>query len=448
MFSIVVVYNDKRALTEILLPSIKIQTTKPEFIPIDNTKGQFKSAAEALNYGGKQAHGEYIMFVHQDVELDSNLWLQNTKQILDSIAKLGIAGVAGMSEKGSNYIERRRGYISNCGEIWGEPFEKPEEVQTLDECLLIVPKSVFSKLQFDEETFDGWHLYGVDYCLSVKQMGLKASIIPAFIYHRSPLLNVEKLLRYQKSLYKKHRARIKKIYTTSGEISWLNLNLHSIIKILLPLYRRLSPSWVEHLKKGLANCDTVLDLGCGYSSPLQHCNVPFSVGVELFDPYLQETEKKAIHSKYIKADIRKVEFERKSFDAAIAIEVLEHLTKQEGNELLKKMERWATKKVIIATPNGYLWQNGYHGNPLQQHKSGWSSVELKELGFKVCGVNGWRRLRGYKGAVKHKPAFLWARISDLTQKITYHYPNLAFQLFAVKQIEEGGGKRLTPKSPS
>ena len=47
MASIVVVYNDKRALNEILLPSVKNQTAKCEFIPIDNTKGQFKSAAEA-----------------------------------------------------------------------------------------------------------------------------------------------------------------------------------------------------------------------------------------------------------------------------------------------------------------------------------------------------------------------------------------------------------------
>lgn len=437
-------------MNEILLPSVKNQTAEFQLIALDNTKGQFKSAAEALNYGGKQANGKYIMFIHQDVELDCNSWLERVEGILDGISNLGIAGVAGMSEKGRTNRERRRGYISDSGEIWqwSNAIQKLVEVQTLDECLLIVPKSVFSKLQFDEKTFDGWHCYGADYCLSVKQTSLKPYVIPAFIYHRSLRLNAKSLLRYQKRLYNKHKRNYSKIYTTMGEISWLRLNLRSIIEILLPVYRRLFPSWVEDLRKGLANCDTVLDLGCGYNSPLQHCGVPFSVGVELFEPYLKESKKKGIHSQYIKADIRKVEFVPKSFDAAIAIEVLAHLTRQEGNELLKKMERWARKKVMITTPNGYLWQNGYHGNPLQQHKPGWSSVELKELGFKVYGMNGWRRLRGYKEAVKYKPAFLWARISDLTQKITYHYPNLAFQLFAVKQIEESGGKRLTPRSPS
>lgn len=440
MVSIVVVYNDKRALNEILLPSVKNQTAKCEFIPIDNTKGQFKSAAEALNYGGKQANGKYIMFVYQDVELGSNLWLENTERILDSIPKLGIAGVTGMSEKGGNLIEKRRGYISSSGELWGEPIQKPEEVQTLDECLLIVPKLVFSKLQFDEKTFDGWHLYGADYCLSVKQMGLKSYVIPAFIYHRTLGLNLGNLLRFQKRLYNKHKKNYKHIYAPSGNVSWLSLRLRLIFKILSPVYQRLLPDWVKQLKRELADCDTVLDLGCGYNSPLRHLNIPFTVGVEIFAPYLEESKKKAIHNQYIKADIRKIEFQQESFDAVFASEVLEHLTKQEGYQLLRKVEGWARRKVIITTPNGYVWQNGYDDDPFQEHRAGWNSAELKKLGFKVYGVNGWKGLRGYKASLKYKPAFLWAIISGLTQKVTYFYPRLAFQLFAIKYTVESGRK--------
>jgi len=442
MFSIVSVYNSERSLNEILLPGLKDQTAKFELNTINNTKGQFKSTAEALNYGGKHANGKYIMFVHQDVDLGSSSWLEEVEKSLDSIPNLGIAGVVGMSKEGKDNRERGRGYISDSGEIWrwSNATQKPQELQTLDECLLIIPKLVFSKLQFDEKTFDNWHCYGVDYCLSVRQMGLKPYVIPAFIYHRSLRVNVKNLPKYQKRLYNKHKKNYKNIYTTCGEISWLKLNLRSIIKILLPLYRRLFPSWIDQLKKELAACDTVLDLGCGYNSPLQHCNVPFSAGVELFEPYLQESKKKAIHNQYIKTDIRKLELKAKSFDAVIALEVLEHLTKQEGHELLKKMEGWARKKIVITTPNGYLWQNGYDNNPLQEHQSGWGSAELKNLSFKVYGMNGWRRFREHKGSLKHKPDFLWGKISDLTQKITYHYPNLAFQLFAVKQIEGSSGK--------
>ena len=436
MISVICVYNKEQLLKGNLLKGLESQTSKHESILIDNTQGKFKSAAEALNYERERANGKYIMFVHQDVELDSDLWLANTERILDSILDLGIAGVAGMSEKGKTNEERGRGYISDCGEIWkwSNAIQKPEEVQTLDECLLIIPKSVFNKLQFDEKTFDGWHCYGVDYCLSAKQRGLKSYVIPAFIYHRSLRLNVSNLLRYQKRLYNKHKKNYKKVYTTCGDICWLKLKLLSSLQILSPLYQRLFPRWIEHLKRGLADCDTVLDLGCGYNSPIQYCDVPFSVGVELHDPYLEESKKKGLHNEYIKADIRKMELKPKSFDAVIAIDLLEHLTKQEGYTLIKKMETWARKKVIITRPNGYLWQNGYDDNPLQEHKSGWSVKELRDLGFKVYGMNGWEKLKGYRASVKYKPAFLSARVSDLSQKVTYYYPKLAFQLFAIKRM--------------
>jgi len=78
----------------------------------------------------------------------------------------------------------------------------------------------------------------------------------------------------------------------------------------------------------------------------------------------KESKKKQIHNEYILADLRKLEFKPKSFDAILCLEVIEHLTKEEGHDLIKKMEKWARKKIIITTPNGY------DCNPFQTHKSG------------------------------------------------------------------------------
>jgi SAM-dependent methyltransferase len=436
MISVVVVYNNEQMLNRIFLSSLNQQTIDYELIKIDNIKGQFKSAAEALNYGAKQANGEYAMFAHQDVELDSDSWLENVENILKLIPDLGIAGVAGMSENGKTDKERGRGCISDRGQIWehANPVEKPTEVQTLDECLLIVPRSVFDKLQFDSKTFDDWHCYGADYCLSVKQNGLKSYVIPAFIYHRSLLTNVRNILRYQKRLFNKHRRNYKHIYTTCGDISRQNLAIWSLVNFLSPFYKRIYPTWIEYLKREIDRDDTVLDLGCGYNSPLQYCDITFSVGVELFAPYLEESRKKAIHNEYVEADIREVDFKPKSFDVVLAIEVLEHLAKDEGYELIQKMEAWARKKVIVKTPNSYLHQDTYDDNTLQSHLSGWTVNEFKKMGFKVYGMNGWRRLRGYKETIKYRPHLLWGRISDISQWIAYYYPKMAFQLFAVKKI--------------
>lgn len=204
--------------------------------------------------------------------------------------------------------------------------------------------------------------------------------------------------------------------------------------ILRMLYHRLLLDWTKHLRKELTGCNTVLDLGCGYDSPIRYCNVPFSVGVELFEPYFLKTKEMGTHNQYIKADVRKMELRSKSFDAVIAINLLEHLPKEEGYTLIKKMETWAIKKVIIGIPNGYVYQNGFDNNPLQEHRCGWSTEELRNLGFKVYGKDGWKKLKGYRGHPKYKPALLWQIISDLTQKVICFYPELAFQLSATKEI--------------
>ncbi len=200
------------------------------------------------------------------------------------------------------------------------------------------------------------------------------------------------------------------------------------------LYNRFFPNWIEILKKESLDCQTILDLGCGYNSPLGCCQVSFSLGVELFEPYLKESQKKGLHNQYLKADVRTVDFKPKSFETVLALELLEHLNKEEGYRLIKKMESWAEKKIIITTPNGYLKQDSYDQNLLQRHKSGWDVKELENLGFKVFGINGWKKLRKEKGLIKHRPIFLWNLLSGLTQKVTYYYPKLAFQLFAVKKL--------------
>jgi GT2 family glycosyltransferase len=178
MISVVCVYSDEQVLRGVLLRALKSQTVEHELIMLDNRKGRFKSAAEALNYGGGQAKGEYIVFVHQDMWLASDSFLEEAERVLATIPDLGIAGVAGQTESGRSWGERCRWSIEEADELLPlegrESVQIPEVVQTLDECLLAVPRAVFERLKFDEETFDGWDCYGADYCLSVRKLGLRA----------------------------------------------------------------------------------------------------------------------------------------------------------------------------------------------------------------------------------------------------------------------------------
>lgn len=216
MISIVCVCNDGGVLQDYLLKSLRVQTVKFELIKIDNTRNTFKSAAEALNYGGKKAKGKYIMFVHQDVDLFSHSWLEDAEKILDSISDLGIAGVAGVSEEGRTHKDRKRNIIKHGyppEDLVATPIRKPEKVQTLDECLIIIPKSVFDSLEFDERTCNDWHLYAADYCLSIKKSGYCAYAIPMFIYHRSAGDSMSPAYyRTLNKLLRKYKNEVKCIY--------------------------------------------------------------------------------------------------------------------------------------------------------------------------------------------------------------------------------------------
>lgn len=235
MFSIVVVFNNRQKLDDVLLASLDKQTAKYELVLVDNSGKMFSSAAQALNFGGKQAINQYIMFVHQDIELCSPAWLEDAEKMLDSITDMGIAGVAGISEQGETLRERGRNVIRHTSDltVWdlANPIDKPEVIQTLDCCLLIIPRAVFDKQKFDEVTCNNWHLYGEDYCLSCIKMSLKAYVIPMTINHHSD----DKYFSYSRlkilfslgpltpefysamsRLTRKHRKDYRYIYTCNG----------------------------------------------------------------------------------------------------------------------------------------------------------------------------------------------------------------------------------------
>jgi GT2 family glycosyltransferase len=218
MISIICVYDNRKILEDYLLKGLKNQTAEPELVLIDNAAEQFSSAAKALNYGGGKARGDYLMFVHQDVELLSSTWLEDVEMILDSLPNFGVAGIAGVSE-------RLKGISSNMKQgdppmpTWHFAVEKSLEVQTLDECLIIIPKVVFDVNMFDEEVCDDWHLYSVDYCLSIKQLGFKAFVLPLQVHHRSAGYSMSSsYYSTLKKILKKHKDHYPMIYTTMG--SW------------------------------------------------------------------------------------------------------------------------------------------------------------------------------------------------------------------------------------
>ncbi len=248
-----------------MLKSLDTQGSEYELITVDNTKNAFSSAASALNDAGRRASGKYIVFVHQDVDLKSTSWLGSTEEILDSIPNLGIAGVAGMSECGDGRWDGIRSNITHRDpprKLPGRPIQEPERVQTLDECLVVIPKAVFAVLPFDDVVCDDWHLYAVDYCLCVrKKLHLDVYVIPMSLHHggsvRLSSSRIHNLVLgglprtyYQtlRRLLRKHRRHYGQIRTTCGVWS---TSCPLVLQRPLSLARRaLSYLW-ERFKRGM-----------------------------------------------------------------------------------------------------------------------------------------------------------------------------------------------------
>lgn len=217
-----------------------------------------------------------------------------------------------------------------------------------------------------------------------------------------------------------------------------------------PLSAALFHTTVHSLRKELAGCESILDLGCGPDSPIRHVEAPRKVGVEAFAPYVEMSRKLGIHDEYVAADLVDVEFPEKSFDAIVMIEVLEHLEKADGEVVLERLERIARKKLIVSCPNGFLEQGSHDANPYQVHRSGWTIKELTARGYTVRGMAGLRTLRKSNDlhtsmlqtndediytSIRFRPRRFWFIVAAASQIVTYYIPSLAFELMCTKELD-------------
>ena len=142
----------------------------------------------------------------------------------------------------------------------------------------------------------------------------------------------------------------------------------------------------------LQKVNIVLDIGCGirpqgYICPLVHiCCEPFEEYCEVLTN--QVRQKTDSHFIILRAGWEEAIkfFTPKSVDTVFLLDVIEHLDKQEGLELLRLTELIARRQIVIFTPLGYMPQKhpdgidawGLNGGEWQEHKSGWLPEDFNQ----------------------------------------------------------------------
>jgi len=113
------------------------------------------------------------------------------------------------------------------------------------------------------------------------------------------------------------------------------------------------------LRSALAGCRSLLDVGCGGASPLAATGFRgLAVGVDISAAALRDARRSGFHRALVQADAAALDrvFRPRSFDAVVALDVIEHLAREAALALVAALERTARRRVVIFTPNGFVAQ--------------------------------------------------------------------------------------------
>ncbi|HNW91353.1 MAG TPA: class I SAM-dependent methyltransferase [bacterium] len=229
-----------------------------------------------------------------------------------------------------------------------------------------------------------------------------------------------------------------------------------------------SPAALDPVVLGLIDGDRVLDLGCGFGKWGTLCKAcwfdtahhratermapALVVGLDRHRPNLARLRGRDEYHGLAQGDAFRLPFADRSFAVVLASELIEHLTGDEGEQLLREAQRVARRSVIITTPQ-YPEKRAGDANPHEWHRSIWTIEHLRARGFMVHGVGCQVPYFApdFPGAVRYP---LWARpyyrlyrwlrdrrghdlnalVARLGGNFCFHHPRWGSYLVAVKRL--------------
>lgn len=203
------------------------------------------------------------------------------------------------------------------------------------------------------------------------------------------------------------------------------------------MFGGLIPNYIyKKLKLELADCESILEIGCGHHSPLLTIGYgQRTTAVEIYEPYVTMHRQAGDYKEVILADGLNYQPKEK-YDAVVILDVLEHLPQAPACKMIERLESAATKRFVTLTPNGWVYNPEVDGNPHQLHVSSWSAQDFRDMGFKVRGSTGLKWIYGEQCIVKWKPYLFWQGVGICSQPLVKYIPDIAWHLYATKEIKE------------
>ena len=144
--------------------------------------------------------------------------------------------------------------------------------------------------------------------------------------------------------------------------------------------KNITLNWVNQT----TNVRRLLDIGCGsgtYARLFKEENKLLLdkewVGVEVWEPYIKQFELEKYYNVIINEDARRLDFNNlENFDFVFCGDILEHMTKEESQDLvISLLEK--TRFLVISIPIIYSRGKGTNDNPYEDHiKRDWNHKEV------------------------------------------------------------------------
>ncbi len=478
---LIVNYNGKEFIAECLDSVLQTDYPKFEIVLVDNGSTDqsvyyiTKQYEEALrskkirliqsqtnlyftggsNLAAKYARGEKLIFLNNDTVVTSTwikeliLCTKNKQKYLIQPKILLYSKKNSIDNVGGRYIFPGFGFGIARGEQDRGQYDQTREIDFANGTCFMIDKSFFWRVGGFDESYDFFY-EDVDLNLKAERLGAKSFCCgKSIIYHKNSLTIKNNISDQMQKFY----ARTNRLKTVNKNFSGLNKKIRFILLLIffqiVELYDNLlitkdffpnipALTYIFTLKKILSDCRTVLDIGCGASSPLRLIPATRKIGIDADKKALETAKKNKTHDAYYLGNVKNIStmFKPKQFDACAVLDVIEHLSKTDGYKLIKDMEKIARKRIVIFTPNGFLSQDN-PTNPFAVHRSGWTAEEMVKLGFHVIGMFGHTFLKGEGYGLRFRPKIFWGIVSEFTHYFfTRLHPHNAAGLLCIKELKD------------
>lgn len=157
-----------------------------EVVVIDNSNNDH-SLFSAYNEGVRHSNGEILCFCHDDILFHTTDWGSSIQKIFtdDSIGAVGVIGTHFLpnapmywwsspfisqysinNDKGDAQLNDNREYFH--GDI--------ADVVAVDGVCFFIPRRLFGSIRFDDQSYKGFHVYDMDICLQVQELGKRVCV--------------------------------------------------------------------------------------------------------------------------------------------------------------------------------------------------------------------------------------------------------------------------------